>query len=58
MMSVDPTGQFAYETNSGPYNVSAFSIDSDTGELAEIFYLEFIARGTSHIPYKGPSGGD
>lgn len=36
MMSVDPTGQFAYETNSGPYNVSAFSIDSDAGELAEI----------------------
>jgi len=32
---------------------AAEGIDSDTGKLAEIFYLEFIARVTSHIPDKG-----
>jgi DNA-binding beta-propeller fold protein YncE len=41
-VAVDPTGKFAYVTNSGS-SVSAFSINSTTGALTAIAGSPFIA---------------
>src|SRR5437879_4051946 len=53
---VDPSNRFAYVTNVGGGNVSAYTIDGATGTLTSIPFSPYLVGGTPYAAAVDPSG--